>query len=329
MEVKKLKPYAFEAFKICLFTFLLLSGFTYFGAGPKKLLIVLNLSVMSSSAVFSVKPVDFTIYPKASLLIVFFTLLGGFLGNFSHLISKIVFVLLASFSYLESKKKTDFSILINCACVFLIFSSLPFDLANLRVYLQDSLIFFVAFCFFHLFFIKLKHIPLENFTKEEENFNKQNAVLAAVSLSLSWWIATYVQTTFDIKYAYWIPLTAILVLQGSFSSIIKKSLKRILANALGAIGTVSIFAYVLPPDFLISILFLLVVLFFMFFFRYSYMKRTFFIEVYVLAFSYLFAVSNEPVVIERVLFTIIGSSIVIAVTLLFRGLIFKKKYQEF
>jgi hypothetical protein len=325
MKELSLRPYAYEACKICLFCFLLVGGFAYFGASSKELLIVLNLSVMSSSAVFSVKPMDFTIYPKASLLIVFFTLLGGFLGNISHLLSKIIFVAIASFSYYQPKKKTDFSILINCACVFLIFSSLPFDLEKMRIYIQDSLIFFVFFCFYHLFFIKLKNIPLENFSKEEEHFNRQNALMSAVALSASWILATYIQKTFNIIYAYWIPLTAILVIQGSYTSIIKKSLKRILANALGAIGTVSIFAYVLPPDFLVSILFLFVVLFFMFFFRYSYLKRTFFIEVYVLAFSYLFATSDEPVVLERVVFTILGSLIVIVTTLLFRGLVFRKK----
>lgn len=325
MKALSLRPYAIEAVKICLFCFFLLGGFTYFGATTKELLVVLNLAVMSSSAVFSVKPVDFTIYPKASLLMVFFTLLGGFLGNFSHLLSKILFVAIASFSYYHPKKKNDFSILINGACVFLIFSSLPFQLDQFRIYLQDGLIFFVCFCFYHLFFINLKNIPSENFSKEEASFNRQNAVMAAVALSLSWMIATYIQTTFQIIYAYWIPLTAILVLQGSYTNIIKKSLKRILANALGALGTVSLFAYVLPPDFLINIVFLFIVLFFMFFFRYSYLKRTFFIEVYVLAFSYLFATSNEPVVLERVLFTLMGSLIVIVTTLLFRGLIFKKK----
>ena len=323
MEKTDYKGFFIEALKIFTFCVALMVAFALKGSSTKELLLLLNMAVMSSSATFSTKDEPLTIYLKAAVSIAFFSLLGGVIGFYFGILAKLLIVIFAAIAHLVPKRTFDFKILINSCFVFLIFSSVPFDLKDAISFSSDAALFIMAFCLFHLFFTKLSNQNETLLDNKEHEILKKNAGVAVGALSLCWIIVFFLKVRYNYNYLYWIPLTTLLVLQGSASKIIKTSLKRIFLSTIAAISSIYLFSYILPNIFALNIFVLFIILFCMFFFRYSENKRTIFIEIYVLGLTFLLGKQQGPVVFERILFTSIGAFVAIIATLVFDRFIYK------
>jgi len=318
------KGFFIEALKIFFFCIGLQLAFALHGATTKELLILLNMAVMSSTATFSIKNEPLSLYIKAALSIAFFTLAGGVLGFYFSFLSKVVFILLAAASYYIPKRLYDFRILLNSSLVFLIFSNIPFSLNDGLHFAKSALIFIASYALFHLIVSPRSQKKDPLFEKSKLKIHKQNALIAMIALSISWLIGITLKDYYTFQYLYWIPLTTLLVLQGDTTNIIKTSFKRIFISAFAAIGSIILFSFVLPNNFLINLFVIFLILFFMFFFRYSYTKRTLFIEIYVLGITYLLGQKTGPIIFERISFTVLGAFIAILTTLFLDRLVFKQ-----
>jgi Fusaric acid resistance protein-like len=310
------KNFFIESLKIFFFCVFIETLFAFKGASQKELLILLNLAVMSSSATFSIKNEKLSLYFKAAFSIFFFTIAGGVLGFYYKFLAKILFIALAFIAYFVPRTNFNYRILLNSCFVFLIFSNLTFDLKSAYQYSLDGILFIASFCIFHRLVDQPSKRKDPLIKPDEMKVHKLNALIAFISLSIGWALSEYLQITYNFKYLYWIPLSILLILQGDISSILKTSLRRILLSSVAAVTTVSLFNFILPNNFLINICFLFLVLFFMFFFRFSQTRRILFIEIYVLALAYLLSQHPGLVVFERVLFTFTGAVIAIGTTLL-------------
>lgn len=139
-------------------------------------------------------------------------------------------------------------------------------------------------------------------------------MVAVFALACSWLISHFLQAYTTLSHLYWIGLTALVVIQGSQQKTIQTSLIRIAVNAFGALLVVLLFSYLMPPNFRLNFLLLVLFLFLIFALGFSYIGRTLFIELFVLGFTHLLGDYQNVIALDRVILTLIGGAIVIFVT---------------
>lgn len=317
------RDFIFEATKITFFCLFISGIFKLVGASDETLLVVFNMSVMSAAATFSPEKKKLHHILLGSVIIVISIVLAGLIGFYTPLLSKILIIIYAGLAFLLPKSKAKVNIFMTGAVMFLIFSSLPFNLNIALKYFAYGIIVIILFTL--LFWIaNLKnHISKE----DKSEGNKINALIAVSALSLAWLASYLLQIYSSISHLYWIGLTVIVVIQGAQHKNIKTAFIRIIVNFFGAIIIVLLYNYLMPINFWFNFASLVLFLFFIFALAFSYIWRTLFIEMFVLGFTHLFGSYQDIIALDRIILTTIGGLLVIFSTIFFYSIfnLFNKK----
>lgn len=309
--------FAREAFKITLFCIFVTGLFKLFGAADDTLLIVFNMAVMSSAATFSVEKKHLRHVVLGGSVIVISIVAGGIIGNYFPLWAKLLTILYAGLAFYLPKVKYKTNILVTGSVMFLIFTALPFNWRQGAQYSLDGLVVVIVFVAFYALFERTqKAEPAKALNEQQSYRNHITAMIAVISLILAEVTSYLLSIHFQLSHLYWIGLTALVVIQSSQRKTIQTSLKRILVNTAGAIITVGLFGYLIPPVFWINLAVLILFLFLIFFLGFSYTGRTLFIELFVLGFTHLLGNYQNVLAYDRVILTLIGGAIVIIATLM-------------
>lgn len=311
------KAFLFEAVKITFFCLLVTGLFALLGAKNNTLLVVFNMAVMSAAATFSVDKKHLNHVALGGAVIIISIIAGGIIGFYYPLLAKLLTILYAGLAFYLPKTKSQVNIFATSAVMFLIFSSLPFNLMGGIWYALAGAIVYVIFVGFYLLFDYVNQIKnKERINSEKIENNHMTAIIAVLSLTLAWRISYVLSIYFQFSHLYWIELTALVIIQGSQQKTIQTSIKRILVNTFGAVIIVLLFNYVMPADFWLNFGMLVLFLFLIFFLSFSYVGRTLFIELFVLGFTHLLGDYQNAIAMDRVILTLIGGTIVILVTLI-------------
>lgn len=309
------KAFTFEALKITIFCLIVTGLFKLLGASNNTLLIAFNMAVMSAAATFSVEKKHLKHVLLGSSVMILSIVAGGILGYYSSWLAKSLTILYAGLAFYLPKSKSITNIFVTSSVMFLIFTALPFNWQNGLYYAVDGLVVIAIFIAFYWLFDRDAQADHDKKIIDEVNQTNQiSAINAVLSLAIAWMISYLLSTYSHFTHLYWIELTALVILQASQQKTIHTSIKRILINALGAIIIVILFNYVMPADFWINFSLLVTFLFFIFFLGFSYTGRTLFIELFVLGFTHLFGNYQTTIALDRVILTLIGGAIVIAMT---------------
>ncbi len=307
--------FALEACKITLFCLIVTGLFKLLGATDNTLLIVFNMAVMSSAATFSVEKKHLRHVVLGSSIIVLSIVIGGILGYYFPLPAKLLTILYAGLAFYLPKVKYQTNIFVTGSVMFLIFTALPFTWQNGIHYLVDGLLVVVIFMIFYFLFERTRKAEISAPLSEEQTHRYHiTAMIAVISLILAEIISYFLSAHFQFSHLYWIGLTALVVIQSSQRKTIQTSFKRILVNTAGALITVGLFGYLIPPTFWINLAVLILFLFLIFFLGFSYTGRTLFIELFVLGFTHLLGNYHNVLAYDRVILTLIGGAIVIIST---------------
>jgi hypothetical protein len=310
------KAFAMEAAKITLFCLMTTGLFALFKVSNNTLLVVFNMAVMSSAATFSVEHRRLKHVVLGSSVMITSIVVGGVIGYYYPLLAKLLTILYAGLAFYLPKTKYKSNIFVTSSVMFLVFSTLPFNWIEGIGYALDGLIVFSIFILFYfLFDAKMNSIKNKDILSDQYKDNHHAAMIAVLSLIISWSIHYFLSIYFHFSHLYWIELTALVIIQGSQQKTIQTSLKRILINIFGATVVVLLFNNI-PPIFLMNFMVLVLFLFLIFFLSFSYVGRVFFIELFVLSFVHLFGDYHNAIVLDRVMLTLIGGMIVIFSTLM-------------
>lgn len=309
------KSFVIESIKITAFCLAVTGLFFVFGAARDTLLIVFNMCVMSAAATFSIGQKHIRHIMLGSAVVISSIIVGGLLGFYVPNIAKVTTILYAGFAFYLSKKQYQLNIFVTSAVMFLIFSALPFDLNTGLWYALDGFIVLIFFVGFYSLFEDKKFTNIkQKINHEVIEHNHKSAIIAVLSLILAWIISAVLSIYVQFSHAYWIGLTALVIIQGARQKTLRTSIKRILVNAVGAIIIVVLFNYIMPTTFWVNFILLVVFLFLIFSLGFSYVGRTLFIELFVLGFTHLLGSYQNTVALDRVVLTLIGGSIVMFAT---------------
>ena len=307
--------FALEACKITLFCIVVTGIFKLLGASNNTLLIVFNMAVMSSAATFSVEKKHLRHVVLGSSVIVLSIVIGGILGYYFPLSAKLLTILYAGLAFYLPKVKYKTNIFVTGSVMFLIFTALPFTWRDGAHYAVAGLLVAVIFVIFYFLFERTRKTEISIPLSEQQSHRYHiTAIVAVVSLILAEIISYFLSVHFQFSHLYWIGLTALVVIQSSQRKTIQTSFKRILVNTAGALITVGLFGYLIPPEFWINLAILILFLFLIFFLGFSYTGRTLFIELFVLGFTHLLGSYHNVFAYDRVILTLIGGFIVIIST---------------
>lgn len=316
IEMQKIdyKNFSIESAKITIFCLTTTLLFKLFGSSNNTLLIVFNIAVMSSAAAFSTEKRNLKHISLASIIIVISTVLGGITGFYFPILAKVLTILYAVLAFYFSKTQNQKNVFVSGALMFLILSAIPFNLHYGVRYALDGVIVSIIFVIFN---ILLGSVELRR-SIESEKINNASliSVVTGFSLMVGFIIGILLEKYSNFSYFYWIPLTSLLIIQGSQGKTIQTSIKRIFSNTVGALIIVFLFNYVIPPIFMINFLMLVLFLFLIFALGFSYFLRTLFIELFVLGFTHLLGNYQNIIAIDRITMTCIGGFIVILSTLM-------------
>lgn len=310
--------FVLESLRVTLFCIGITLLFWLFGVADKTLLIVFNMSVMSAAATFlpQRKPSRFILAGSSTMVVAIIA--GGISGFYWPALSKVFGVLLAGLAFYLPKRKANTNICVTSAVMFLIFSSLPFGLEDAFHYLLSGVVVVIGFTLVHKF-LEGYFYPEQKVDLSALSENRlEMALIAVIALSVGWGCALLLRHYSDLTHLYWIALTILVVIQGSGHKTIKTSLLRILTNTVGALFIVVLFTYAMPAIFWLNLIVLVVFLFLIFALGFSYIARTFFIELFVLGFTHLWGHYHNVLAYDRILLTLIGGAIVILATFLMR-----------
>jgi hypothetical protein len=305
--------FAFEAFKITLFCLAITGIFKLFGVSNEALLVIFNMAVMSAAAIFSVDKKPIAHVALASIVVMLSTVAGGIIGFYCSWLASLIAIIYAGLAFYLPKTKPKTNIFVTGSLMFLLFSVLPFSGQSGMKYTLYGIVVVIAFTLFYWLFEYKKRIePTTGFEKTQANHFM--AVIAITSLTIAWIVSHYLRQHSSLSHLYWIGLTILLVIQGSQQKTIYTAIKRIGVNTFGAIVIVFLFGYIVPPNFWINFILLVVFLFLIFFLGFSYFFRVFFIELFVFGFAHLLGDYQGVFALDRIFLTCIGGLIVIGVT---------------
>ncbi len=306
--------FAWESFKISLFCLSIVGLFKLFGATDKSLLILFNMAVMSVAATFSVHKKQINHISLGSSVVVFSTVLGGVIGFYYPWLASVITIIYTGLAFYLPKSTSKANVFITGSLAFLIFSALPFSLQSGIKYALAGAVVIAVFTLFYWLFEYRKNA---NDTKPEPTqANSHMALVSILSLALAWIISHYLNLYSSLSHLYWIGLTILLIIQGSQQKTIYTAIKRIGVNTFGAIIVVFLFGYIVPQNFWINFILLVIFLFLIFFLGFSYFFRVFFIELFVFGFAHLLGDYHNVFALDRIILTCIGGMIVITVTLM-------------
>lgn len=309
------KSYFLEAVKITVFCLAVTGVFKLVGVTNNTLLIIFNMAVMSCAATFSVEQKHLSHVSLGTVVIVTSVIAGGIIGYYSPPVAKLLTIIYAGLAFYLSRTKYKTSIFVTGAVVFLVFTALPFNFQDGSKYAIDGLLLIVFFIAFYFLFDYKKQITPKNLIPLQEELNNHiTALTAFLALSFAWLISALLSHYHLLSHHYWIGLTALVVIQSSQQKTVQTSVKRILINAIGAVFIVFLFNYVMPSNFLANFSLLVLFLFLIFFLGFSYIGRTLFIELFVLGFAHLLGNYQNAIALDRIILTLMGGVIVIAVT---------------
>lgn len=311
MKTRTKYYFLLEAAKVTLFCLIIVGIFRVLGADTHSLLILFYMVVMSNVATFSPLRTPPGKLLVASTLIIASILVGGMLGYYCPYFARIFSILYAALMFLVCKTKSQSQVGVTSAVVVIVFIALPFSAQAAIHYFFSGLLLLLLLPLYDVLFDKLIH---KSKARAKIIFNegrKESALTASLALAGALIIFYALKQTTHLSHLYWIPLTIMLVIQGSQQRTLKASIGRILINTLGAVLVIVCMTYILPPAFWVNFVILLVLLFTIFAFAYSFFWRTLLSEVFVLCFIHLLGQYHTVVALDRLLFTFIGGLLVI------------------
>jgi hypothetical protein len=308
------KVFLLESLRITLFCAAVTALFWLFGADNETILIVFNMAVMSAAATFvpQRKPTIFMLI--GSSVIVLATVIGGIVGYYWPWWSKLIGIILATLAFYLPKRRVNTNVCVTAVLMFFIFAALPFTPQVGLHYLLSGIVVIALFALFHRL-IEGRIYPTQVIDMTLVSQNRLQAGLTAgIALVLGVFCMYCLAAYTTLSHLYWIALTILVVIQGAQGKPIKTALVRIAVNTAGALFIVVLFGYVIPASFWLELAMLVLFLFLIFAWGFSYVFRTLFIELFVLGFIHLLGKYHDIVAYDRILLTLIGGMLVILST---------------
>jgi hypothetical protein len=240
---------------------------------------------------------------------------GGLVGFYIPTLAGLLGIIFAACAFYLPNNKSIFLIAMTSSVMFIIFTLTPSSIHESMHYLGAATLVVALFGIFHLIFDK--HIyPNEKANLAIPRTGRVPATLIAIiALSLGYFIEHVLATHTTLQHLYWIPMTIIVVIQGTHQDTLKTSLLRIGVNIAGALLVIILFSYIVPNIFWVNIGILVICLFCIFALGFSHIYRTLFIEVFVLSLVHMLGQYHNTLAYDRMGLTLIGGSLVILATL--------------
>lgn len=310
------QPYFLEGLKLTFFCLSMVGLLKVFGLSNQTSLVMFNLVVTAAIVTFATQ-LDFgsnsLVY---NFIIVLSAISSGLIGFYFPNLARAITIVLAGLAFYLPKKKARFIIFIFSTTTFIVFSSNPFNFITGIKYLVIGFVVMISlklyFDCFNVFF------KVNNSNKKIDHSYSSNSdmcLIVMVSLIIAAMISKVILHYYITTHLYWMPLTIIMVVQTSQHATIVTSVKRIVANVLGALVMIIMFDYLLPDNFWINIGLLIICLMLIFTYWDKYIWRNLFVELFVFCCAHLVGVYQDSVAIDRIIFTLCGGGIVIIVTM--------------
>lgn len=309
------KTFLIEAIKVTVLCALIAFYFGWAGASHNLTLLMFTMGVLACAATFSPAKKSKVNLALGGTVVLISITLGGLLGHYMPLLAKVLMIIYAALAFYLPKTNDKRAIFVNSALMFLVFTYLNFDAhIALTVFLHGIAV--MVFFFLYFWLVEAVHyrkvkpaaaIPTEG--------NRGGAIVVALSLIIGSICVYFLKTHTAMSHVFWVNLTIMMVVQGSWDKTIKTSILRVLTNSAGALIIIALFSYVIPPVFWINLVMLGVFLFLIFALGFSYIFRVLFIEMFVLGFAHLAGDFHNYIAYDRIILTLIGGVIVIVTTL--------------
>ncbi|MBM3208390.1 MAG: FUSC family protein, partial [Chlamydiae bacterium] len=315
MQKIEWSSYFIESCKVTVFCLCVTLFYYFFGCSDTTLLVSFYMSVMSAASTFSIKAKHFNQVFLGGVMIATAINCGGVLGYYFPVFSKAIAIVYAGLAFFLPKKRYQSDIFVTSAVTYLVFTVTPFPLQEGIKHSIECVFVFMVFVFFYFLFDypRAKNVEIV-FDNNDRKVNKITAAIAVGSLSIAWFISYLITMNHNYPRIFWMELTALVVVAGSQQDTILTSIKRITACTLAAAFVLLLFDYILPHNFFLSFLMLVIFLFFIFFLSFSYFLKVLFIEMFVVSITYLLGNRDDLIAIARVALTAAGGAVVILVT---------------
>jgi hypothetical protein len=321
-----IKPtYFLEGVKLTFFCLSMVVLLKFFGLSNQTSLVMFNLVVTAAIVTFATQ-LDFG---SNSLIYNFIILLSaisaGLIGFYSPNLARAITIVLAGLAFYLPKKKGVFIGFIFSTTTFVVFSSNPFNFITGIKYLIIGLIAMISLKVYFYCFNNFFHAANNGNKKIDHGYSSSPdmSLIVMISLIVATMVSKVILHYYITTHLYWMPLTIIMVVQTSQQATIVTSVKRIVANVLGALVMIIMFDYLLPDNFWINICLLIICLMLIFTYWDKYVWRNLFVELFVFGCAHLVGVYQDSVAVDRIIFTLCGGSLVIIVTLV---VVFCKKF---
>lgn len=320
MMVHNHKIFAKEAFKITVLSLIIIFLFKLFHQTDYTILIALGIVVLGSAAIHQPKRKLIQEIVLSFSLMTVTTIIFGVTAYYYPLLTSFLMIIYVTLVFSIIFHKPYAPIFILSLVTAITFSNRPFSLNTGLHYLVAGIVASgIAIIFFYFF--NLHDFP--TYEAASPNAGKINAtrrskigipIVAASSYTIAILLDHFIKAHFNVYNTYWVELTALLVIQGSYTQTLATAKKRMFINFIGAFVAAYLFNYLLSKDnFWLNFLTLLTIQYLIFYLSFSYVARTFMIEIYVLGMNYLLGQFQTLLAIDRALFTILGGVIVIVV----------------
>ena len=313
-----------EACKITGYCLLIVAVLWVCGANNQTILIAFNMTVMSCAATLSAEKNNLRDVLIGCTVVVVSVLAGGFIGNYFPDIALWSVLVYAILAFLIPKTVYFRSVFSMGALVYLIFSWMHFSWSSGWIYTLTGLFVIIMLALFFIFFNRNDFLEKDDRMPVMDRSRYLAALAVGFSLVIALFVVWLLKRYTHLNHLYWVGLTALTVIQGSLiKNIFKVALLRVLVNVIGALLIVLLLVYVIPPDFLVNFILLVIFLFCIFALSFSYVLRVLFIELFVLGFTHYYGHYQNTLPYDRALLTLIGGAIVMVSALLSRYVLTK------
>ncbi len=323
------KVFVLESLRIALFCVGVTLLGLCLGVDQHAAVMIFVLAAMTSTATFLPKPRPMSFVLTASSLMVLSIVGGGVCGFYFPTLAKVIGTIAAILIFYFPKRASTTSAAVITVVMFFSFSSLSFDWVHGLQYLGYGAGVVVLSC--------LLHRLLEGKIYTDSTIDLSDASLSSVrtasvvamafALGWVWYYLLYRYST--VEHLYWIAVTILVVIQGSQVSTIKRSMLRMLVNMVGAFCVLVLFEYAGRHLFWLDFGFVVLFLFAIFALGFSYVGRTFFIELFVLSMIHIMGEYHSALAYDRAILNLVGGCTVIFSTLVLTPLFNRLKSKPF
>jgi len=290
--------------------------------------VMINIVIMNFVGIYGSNPKRYRDIIFSCVIVSSSAIIGNYFNQYQAL-AAIIVIIYGGLSFYLPKFKGIFNAaaLNSGALMFLIYTSMQYQLKNTISYIIGSCLILVLFLVYYLIrkkFTKSTQKENQKITVSNEAYYSMT-ILAVISLTIAYFLNRIITCYYPLSNSYWIALTILVVIQNTYKKTVVICLKRISVNLLGAVIAVICFIYIFPDSVYFDLVFLILIMFCIFLFGSSYTLRVIFIEIFILGLALFTSHFQISTGVERVLDTIIGGVILLVVTIVYMYILNKFK----